>query len=997
MKKYSLRVIAFVLCISLLFTGLLTACGEKPGKTVEYYVQYGASGDGSSPKSPASSVNEVKALINKLLGEKDTAKVWIMKPEIDGYNAISFANADAEEKNNQMAVWKKSSEKDISHTAKMIVQTYIPEGKKRENTPNEYLAFSELVGKDSGLTVSGPTEFKNVTLVPTSSTDWISTKGNNLTFGENLIYRYMDVAGGKDISDWKEIELSAESTDFTTLVSTDKDEVINDAVNITFANKPFNSGVFYLPSNKACHTEFREDVNIYYTSENSAAFKFVVGADEGEKTDYTATFKKNLNVKMKKAIAARIAPGRTSVLIEGAAQFITDPDSIYYNSNGKEYSFKNLDNLKFKNEKNDIVDAQKYILYVKSEEQDYINFVNGVAGEYEIADDYIAIATALDGKGEPVKSKNGKLVLQSGEYNVSITKDYTNDGETIKVYKSTKIDLKNVYHEDKEGYAFIGWRTEKGKVPKNDKKIKKGTTLTAQYIPLDFTIEDTKIKEGVAGQHSLMFIMSKGNKFYDALPKPLEYGSIYLPTNDTLGSEMYINEQVVHTWKWDKETGLNFEPSALGRTPIRVKSWNNSIKNPEIYEKTDKQIKYTLCIDEIDPDNYYTWYSVRGYIIYEDLNGYQRIVYTEQQAPDFEDNKSNYGKDQSCLYKVAKETPEDKRGEAENEIIKYVEVDRKDYYFSYTTISEYVSGYSGMGLKDENPDHKLYKLHNGLSVRDVTIKTGKGTEKTEICFIADSHFAHIDKKDIANNMINALSSYRGRSWTNNSDFRSKSINYMEYASMFDKIVIGGDAVDYLTYGSIGAVAKLITKKSVNGNIKMVLGNHEPSEMSQNDISGLSNVRTIEERYKMLADDWTNDPVYSSEIMKSKDGRDNIMMIYLDNGGQHAYNKLQLEKFKADITVARQKNLPVLIFQHIPLGTGVGQLIDVGDDEYTKALDSEIRKSADVVKGIFCGHMHSDSVDYLQTLNADGSISNNTIPQYTVAGAHYNNIMKITVE
>ena len=293
-------------------------------------------------------------------------------------------------------------------------------------------------------------------------------------------------------------------------------------------------------------------------------------------------------------------------------------------------------------------------------------------------------------------------------------------------------------------------------------------------------------------------------------------------------------------------------------------------------------------------------------------------------------------------------------------------------------------------------------MSGGTSVRSEKAGTRngiseKGTEKTEICFFADSHIAALDKRDVKENRTNALASYRGRSWTNNTSFMDATINYMEYASMFDKIVVGGDAVDYLTYGSIAAVSRLITKKSVNGNIRMVVGNHEPSEMSQNDIRGLHNVRSLEERYALLAANWTNNPDYSSEIMKTTDGNDNIMMIYLDNGGRHSYNENQLKNFKLDIATARKKNIPVIIFQHIPLGTSAGELIDVSNDEYTKALDSEIRKSADVVKGIFCGHMHEDSVDYLQTLNEDGSVGKQTIPQFTVAGAHYGNVMKITIE
>ncbi len=998
MRVKNIRILASVLCLAVLFTSLFTACGTKV-KVGDFYVKYAATGDGLSPENPAGSVNAVKAEINKSLGENDIANVWIMQDNSDGFDVWAFAKGDGKEKTSQFTVWKKSDEKAISHTATMVVQTYIPEGKKAENTASAYLAFSEKIGKNSVLTLTGPTEFKNIKLVPTAKTDRLDMAGNSVVFGENIVYRSIDLEDGEDYSDWKDITLTDEATDFTTCLGTEEKAVFENPIDVVFDNRPFNCGEFYLPSNTKTDVQFKEDVTVEYNDAASASFRMIVAADEGEKTDYTAHFYKNLNVKMKQAYAVSIFPGKSSVLIDGAAQFIVDPETTYYIPNDKEYSFKNLENLKKKTDKGEIVDADKYILYINSDEQELIDFVEGTVGKYNIAKGYIAVAVNRKEGSEPIIAKGGKLKLDTaGEYDVSITKNYTNDGETIKVYKRSEIDLSNVRHKDIEGQAFIGWKTEDGKSPEKVQKHQKGTVLKAQYVPIEFCVEETKIEEGSVGLHSLQFVISKGNDFYKALPKPLEYGAIHLPSDTTLGTEMYINEQIVLTWKYDAETGENFEPDRIGRTPTRVKVWNNSIKNPEIDKSVEGVEKYNIIIEEIDPENYYTWYTVRGYVIYEDVNGIQRIAYTKQDVPDFEDNASNYGKDQSCLYKIAKETPTDKRSEIENEIIKYVEVDRKEYYFSYTEISEYISGYTGMGLKDENPDHKLYRLSNNILVRDVIVKTGLGTEKMEICFIADPHFAALSKKDISENLINGISSYRGRSWTRGTNFRDVSLKYMEYASMFEKTVIGGDAVDYLTYGAMDAVAGLLTKKSINGSIKMVLGNHEPAEMSQNDIGGLHNVMSLEERYKLLANNWTNDPVYSSEIMKTKDGKDNIMMIYLDNGGQHAYNATQLEKFKADIKAAREKKLPVLIFQHIPLAVSAAGSTDMDmKDSATLALDTEIRKSADVVKAIFCGHMHADSVDYLETLKSDGSMGSIKIPQYTVAGAHYNNVMKITVE
>lgn len=409
-----------------------------------------------------------------------------------------------------------------------------------------------------------------------------------------------------------------------------------------------------------------------------------------------------------------------------------------------------------------------------------------------------------------------------------------------------------------------------------------------------------------------------------------------------------------------------------------------------------------------------------------------------QDPSDLGEGKSNFDKDQSCVYKVAKETPISKRTDLENQIIEYVEVDRKEYYNQSNGILEYYSGYSGMGLKDENPNHKIYKLSNGLVVRDVTVKTGiSTTEKTEICFITDQHFAALGKDDIDSNITNALSSYRGRSWTRDTNFRNASLKYMEYASTFDKIVMGGDAVDYLTYGTLNAVSQLLYKKSVNGNITAVLGNHDPSETSQPDISGLDNLWSLEERYQMLSDISPNDVKYSSEIMTDKNGNSNIMLICLDNAGVKGYTADQLKKFKADIKTAREQNIPVLLFQHIPILTmnpketevyysatatsfgsadncKNGEVVDmtsyagyIGEqknsngeyiyDETTRNLYNEIRKSADVIKGIFCGHTHENAYTEVVGLNEDGTANDLRIGQHNGYAAYFNGVMKITVE
>ena len=131
MKNKFIRLIAIILILIIGLTCLLTACKSEP-KTAEFYVRYGGTGDGLSPSTPAGSVNAVKVSINSKLGQGDVAKVWIMQDDAEDFNPLGFADNSAKVKTHKMTVWKNSDEKSISHTAKIVVSTYIPEGKTAE-------------------------------------------------------------------------------------------------------------------------------------------------------------------------------------------------------------------------------------------------------------------------------------------------------------------------------------------------------------------------------------------------------------------------------------------------------------------------------------------------------------------------------------------------------------------------------------------------------------------------------------------------------------------------------------------------------------------------------------------------------------------------------------------------------------------------------------------------------------------------------------------------
>ena len=569
--------------------------------------------------------------------------------------------------------------------------------------------------------------------------------------------------------------------------------------------------------------------------------------------------------------------------------------------------------------------------------------------------------------------------------------------------------------EDSDNWLWIGALYSRDE----SRRTIKGADYTPELIESNFTAEGGEIRDT---DGSLRFVFTLSKSFLGEMANVIEYGAITLPTDTTEGKEMFLDTPIVKEWQWDSETKSNFTAKTTGATPIKVVCTNKLLED-------ESQLKYTLCLTGFTQEQYDDFYSVRGYVKYTNASGATRVVYTD----DFE----------TSLYKLAAETPAGERTSAENAIVAYVEGDRVTNYFATNTIKTYNSGYEGN--EDTNPNHKIYTLQNGLVVRDVTVSGNANTEKTEIAFLSDPHFNYINEQDIFENNVNALASYRGRNWLRDNSHLSDIKKEMEFASMFKKIVMGGDAVDYLSKGSLLMTKRLFTDKSVNGSIKMTMGNHEYSELMQQDTSGLSNKYSLEQRYAMVQKYWANDVYFDYEIMKKNDGvTDNVMLIYMDNANNR-YWASQIPKLESALNEARAKNVPVLIFQHVPLltmnpnetsvylwegwqsfgngyqngntrfataeknsgvvnmNTKTGYVGSADSDANTMAVCEMIRKNYDIIKGVFHGHEHSNMYTEIIGLNSDGTTATDgngnpcVIPQHGAYGAHYNSVMKITIE
>jgi len=974
-----------------LAAGNYTLTAEKLPETVNYYVKNGATGDGRSMDAPAATVYDAIVSVNEDgLIAGDTAIINIMQRS--DWNASKGVPTGPVSgiKNHEMTSWTKAGGNVPAHTATVVVQAY--------NTAlDTYLVFSERLGANDAMGMNGPTVFKNIRIVGNRgiyNAMWLN--GKDVTFGEGTKYGTLEViATGSSDNTWDGTVKNQTSLAMYTVNYGDS-VTVKDEVTYTFENEYVskngntNHGVRFSGHNG--HVVYDKDVNFIMNNDTAAVQMYFGNGNSG-----STTINGNLNVVVRQGNGWTMTEGKAPVTINGNVQIIV---------NGAPYSGGNITD--FSNVT--LAETSKYwLVQVNTTLADALSLTD-TDGSYKVIDGYVAVAT--DEKGNQTISKDGVLTISEGVYTVEVVTDYTNDGEVITVYNDgTVIDLRNMYHATKENKLFVGWKTADGEYANLKSVYSLGDKLYAEFIDFDasaFFIEEAQIR--TEGDTGLRFVVNYNKQAVSVLPEISKYGTIALPLDLSLGRELFLDTPVVLTWQWDETDKNNFTAASTGATPVEVVADN-------ILEESDTNVKYTLCITDIEAEKYNTFYAVRGYIQFTDFNGVDGIIYTENA--------------QSSLYKVASEAiAAGEENAVYDEIVDYVENTwAPEYLANDGAITEYLAGLSS--TVDTNPNHYMYRLSNGLVVRDVTVNSGIASDPIEIAFMADSHFNYVNEYDIATKSINALSSYRGRSWLRDGSSITRSLKAMKYASTFDKIVIGGDAIDYLSWGSQAVTENIFTKQSVNNNVLMAIGNHEIAETMQADISGLDDVMTLTERYNRIQKSWTNDVYYHEEIIDNK-----IMTIVLDNGNGDYWDS-QIEPLKASIAKAREKGLKILIFQHIPMltwnpnETSVYFLDGINTDKFGtstnysdvwdmtsyhgymggNSCDAEatleickiIRQSSDVIAGVFNGHAHGNMYTEIVALDENGNTLYDdngnmvVIPQHTVAGVHYGGMMKITVK
>ncbi len=316
----------------------------------------------------------------------------------------------------------------------------------------------------------------------------------------------------------------------------------------------------------------------------------------------------------------------------------------------------------------------------------------------------------------------------------------------------------------------------------------------------------------------------------------------------------------------------------------------------------------------------------------------------------------------------------------------------------------------------DNPNWWIYAYDNGPMVREVKIKSKKrGMKPFEIVQFSDTHFNYCNERDFREANPALMSTFEYRKWHANGDSVLPVGRAFDFAAMSDQTIVTGDILDYLSYG-----AQELTQKELfwrDCNMLACIGGHDVTREMQGVVEDTS---SEDSRFEILRSFWCNDIFYESKVLGIR-----ALAVVMDNGSswQKHYTELQYNRLKSDIEYARENDLIVLIFQHEQMCTSNPAEKEIAyvrpydtsgsrnffeefiggihtSDEFTLKTYNLIRQSADVIKGVFCGHYHCDLYTELLAVDQNGEPNGEIIPQYVLTATVYENlghVMKITID
>lgn len=291
--------------------------------------------------------------------------------------------------------------------------------------------------------------------------------------------------------------------------------------------------------------------------------------------------------------------------------------------------------------------------------------------------------------------------------------------------------------------------------------------------------------------------------------------------------------------------------------------------------------------------------------------------------------------------------------------------------------------------------------------RELTIPTTKGGDPIVISHLTDTHIIYYSKEDLADPFYKSVYDAYNNPSVNGWPLSNVKWTMREAVVGADAVVVTGDVMSAYSPGALAKANEYIFSK--HANVMATLGNHD---LARTDVhASIRDPMSKEELRAELAAGWCNDITYASQVLGEK-----VMLITMDNG--IGFHNEQSPLLSYDLQLAREEGYIVLLFFHVPLNTGrvednnippewgnhpnwsFGTMDGYAGPNSTGAdakIYSTICKNGDIIKGIFCGHVHGDFYLEIPAKTIDGE--DTMIPQYVMTpvmsdSGHY---LRITVE
>lgn len=304
---------------------------------------------------------------------------------------------------------------------------------------------------------------------------------------------------------------------------------------------------------------------------------------------------------------------------------------------------------------------------------------------------------------------------------------------------------------------------------------------------------------------------------------------------------------------------------------------------------------------------------------------------------------------------------------------------------------------------------EIFLLDNGLRLWEVKLRAGL-PEPVRIGHTADLHFNYCDEQDLAEADPVLMSTLKHRTWKANGESVPNARRALAFLhETTDQVVVNGDTLDYLSHGAMELMQREVWDKYPG--ILATVGGHELAVQMEGTVPETLPRSVLLARLEAF---WKHDIYYTSKLVKGK-----VLIVTVMND-QARFDARQVRRFAADLALAREKGHAVLLFGHEPFpthdpadravpwernllrGDKSGFPLDLCDykntgDPDTAAFNGLIADNADIIKGVFAGHLHNAM--YHEIPGRGARVAEARIPQFIVTANAYVTgfAMRVTVD